>query len=128
MKVFYTALMVLILASCAPKTLVTTPIQALAKDENLVVNSELNIIAFPRSVIYVNDSEGIRTHLEFATPIQIKTVYSFFDTQLNAKGWKRQSERFVERFNTYEASYLKQSQRLELSLNQNSDRYTLDTH
>jgi hypothetical protein len=127
MKVFYAAILVLVLVSCAPQTQVTTPIQALDKGENFLVNADLNMIAFPRSLIYVSESAGQRTHLVFATPILIDTVYNFFDTQLTGKGWQRQNVRFVERLNTYEGSYTQQGKRLELSLKLEQDHYTLES-
>ena len=126
MKVFYTALIVLILASCAPQTQVTTPIWALEKGENQVVNPDLNLIAFPRSVIYVSEGKGQKTILEFATPIQIETVFNFFDVQFTGDGWNRENVVYTQRLNKYEGSYTKPGQRLEVSLKIENKRYRLE--
>jgi hypothetical protein len=127
MKVSYIALIVLVLASCAPKTQVTTPIRALEKGENAVVNLDLNLIAFPRSVIYASEGKGQRTTLEFATPIQMATVYNFFDMQFTGDGWKRENVVYTQRLNKYEGSYTKSGQRLEVVLKLENDRYRLET-
>ena len=127
MKVFYTALIVLILASCAPKTQVTIPIAALEKGENHMVNADLNLIAFPRSVIYISEGKGQKTTLEFATPIQIETVYNFFDMQFTGDGWNRENVSYIERLGKYEGSYTKSGQRLEVNLKLENKRYRLET-
>ncbi len=127
MKVFYTALFILLLAACAPKTQVTTPIAALKKGEHHMVNTDLNLIAFPRSVIYVSEGKGQKTILEFATPIQIETVFNFFDMQFTGDGWNRENVSYIERLNKYEGSYTKSGQRLEVSLKIENSRYTLET-
>lgn len=127
MKAFYALFITLVLAACAPQTQVTTPIAALDKGENKVVNADLNLIAFPRSVIYISESEGQKTTLEFATPILIDTVYSFFDTQFTGDGWQRENVVYTQRLNKYEGSYTRSGERLKVSLKIENSRYRLET-
>ena len=127
MKVFCTALIVLILASCTPQTQVTTPIAALEKGENHMVNTDLNLIAFPRSVIYISEGKGQKTTLEFASPIQIQTVFNFFDMQFTGDGWNRENVSYIERLNKYEGTYTRRGERLKVSLKLENNRYRLET-
>lgn len=127
MKVFYAVLTLLLLVACAPKTQVTTPVTALAKGEHHMVNADLHLIAFPRSVIYISEGKGQKTTLEFTTPIQIETVYNFFDTQLTSDGWQRQSRTYTQRLNTYQGAYTRYGERLTVTLKLNNSRYLFET-
>jgi hypothetical protein len=127
MKVFYAVLVLILLTACAPQTQVTTPIAAVKKGEYHVVNVDLNLIAFPRSVIYVSEGKGQKTNLEFTTPIQIQTVYSFFDTQFTGDGWSRENVTYTERLNKYEGTYTRRGERLKVILKFENNRYRFET-
>jgi hypothetical protein len=127
MKVFYAFLALALLAACAPQPQVTTPIAAPKRGEYHVVNLDLNLIAFPRSVIYVSEGKGQKTSLEFTTPIKIETVYGFFDTQFTGDGWNRESATYTQRLNKYEGSYTRRGERLKVILKFENNRYRLET-
>jgi hypothetical protein len=130
MKVFYAVLVILLLAACAPQTqtqVVSPPIVALEKGENHVVNIDLNLLAYPRSVIYVSEGKGQKTRLEFSSPVQIQTMYSYFDMQFAGNGWERGVISYIERLNKYEGVYTRRGERLEVTLRFEDMRYRFET-
>jgi hypothetical protein len=126
MKPLTFVLIILLLASCAPKTQeAAVPPRVLEKGETLLINQTLYLKTFPRSVVYEMSEDKNRTTYAFYTPLLIENVFDTFHYQLVGNGWTQTSLRKFEK--DYEGLYSKQGEKLTVTLRLEDDRYIFET-
>ncbi len=127
MKPLTFVLIILLLASCAPRTQAVTEVQVkkLEKGETLIINTTLNLFTFPRSIIYEMRENQQQTNYVFYTPLHFDSVFSNYHYQLAGNGWTQETIR--QRDNDVEALYSKQGSRLTVRLRLEDDRYIFET-